>query len=71
MWLPVGGGAAPGQVVVGGGGRAGDDGLLHSCHVPGVRLEQRGVLAGQHGPLVTPELGPSVLEPDLGYRNYN
>lgn len=63
--LPVGGGAAPGQVVVGAGRGPGHDGLLHRRHVSRVGLEEGGVLAGQHGSLVTPELGSSVLEPDL------
>ena len=63
--LPVGGGAPPGQVVVGAGCRTRDDRLLHRRHVSGVGLEERGVFAGQHGALVPAKLSSPVLEPNL------
>lgn len=71
MWVsgersvPVGGSAAPGQVVVWARRRARYDGLLHRRHISRVRFEQRGVFAGQHGALVPAELSSPVLEPNL------
>lgn len=63
--VPVGGGAAPGQVVVGTRRRPGDNGLLHCRHVSRVGLDERCILAGQHRPLVPAKLSSSVLEPNL------
>lgn len=63
--LPVRGSAAPGQVVVWARRRARYDGLLHRRHVSGVRFEERGVFAGQHGALIPAELGSPVLKPNL------
>lgn len=66
--LPVGGGAAPGQVVVRARCRARYDRLLHRRHVSRVRLEERGVFAGQHGALVPAKLRSPVLKPNLEYK---
>lgn len=69
--LPVGGGAAPGQVVVRARCRARYDRLLHRRHVSRVRLEERGVFAGQHGALVPAKLRSPVLKPNLEYKENN
>lgn len=58
------GSTPPAQVLIGSRGWPGDDGRFHS-DVSAEGLEQRGVFTRQHGPLVSAELRPAVLEPDL------
>lgn len=63
--LPVRGCAPPGQVVIWTGCRTGDYRLLHCRYVSRVWFEKWSVLTGQHRPLITSKLCPSVLEPHL------
>lgn len=63
--LPVWGRGCPGKIIRTQGGGPGSYGLLDGGLLA-VGLEQRGGAAGQHGPLISAELGPAVLKPDLG-----
>lgn len=63
--LPVRGCAPPGQVVIWTGCGTGDNRLLHCRYVSRVGFEKWSVLTGQHRPLVTSKLCPSILEPHL------
>lgn len=63
--LPVRGCAPPGQVVIWTGCRTGDNRLLHCRYVSRVGFEEWSVLTGQHRPLITSKLCPSILEPHL------
>lgn len=61
---PVGGRGCPGEIIWTQGGGPGSHGLLDGGLLA-VGLEQRGGAIGQHGPLISAELGPAVLKPDL------